>query len=228
MIVKHLPWDSEFFGARIARATIGGVSVAEATEAARREGVDCLYLVVPDAALAYVTEAVLAGAVLVDLRSELAGAVDSVADPAVRAATAHDLPVLERMAEQLAESSRFRADGRFSAEAVAEMYRIWVRRCLDEGVVVVPEDEPTAFVGARGKAEEAALELVYVAAKARGTGVAQRLVAAGAHELGATRARVATQAGNVAAQRLYQSLGFRTRSVEAMLHLWLREPAAPV
>jgi ribosomal protein S18 acetylase RimI-like enzyme len=225
--VAHLPWDSQFFGVRIARATLSDISLREAVEAAGRERVDCLYLVIPGAELEAVAEAVRAGAKLVDLRTELEGTVASVGETGIRAANLADLPVLERMAERLAESSRFRADARFEAEAVAEMYRIWVRRCIDKGVIVVPEEEPSGFVGARGVVDGAHVELVYVAPEARGARVAQRLVAGAVHQLGTAFARVVTQAGNIAAQRLYQSLGFRTRSVEAVLHLWLREDEAP-
>jgi ribosomal protein S18 acetylase RimI-like enzyme len=226
MPIAHLPWDSEFFAVKIARATLGEMSLAEAVKTARQDGVECLYITVPGAALESLGEAMRAGAELVDLRTELSGTVDSSAESRVRAATAADLPLLEPMAERLAESSRFRADVHFEADAVAEMYRIWIRRCLDEGVVVVSEDEASGFVGARRKGEEADIELVYVAPEARGAKLAHRLVAAAVHELGTAAARVATQAGNVAAQRLYQGLGFRTQSVEAVLHLWLREPEA--
>lgn len=223
MAIAHLPWDSNFFGARIARATLDEVSLREAVAAARRDSVECLYLIIPGAALEDLSESVRAGAKLVDVRTELGGPLDSPGACGVRAATEADLQLLEGMAELLAESSRFRADAHFEAESVAEMYRIWVRRCMEEGVVVVPDEEVLGFVGARSFNEEAHIELVYVAPEARGAKMAHQLVAAAVEELGATRARVTTQAGNVAAQRLYQGLGFRTRSVEAVLHLWLRD-----
>jgi ribosomal protein S18 acetylase RimI-like enzyme len=223
MPIAHLPWDSEFFAVKIARVTLGETSLAEAVEAARQGGVECLYITIPDAGLESLGAAMRAGAELVDLRTELSGTVDSSAESGIRAATGADLPLLEPMAERLAESSRFRADAHFEAEAVAKMYRIWVRRCLDEGVVVVSDDEAPGFVGARRNGDEADIELVYVAPEARGAKLAHRLVVAAVHDLGTATARVATQAGNVAAQRLYQGLGFRTLSVEAVLHLWLRE-----
>ena len=74
---------------------------------------------------------------LVDLRTtlELAGPIDLAPSGRVRRAAAADAPVLEGMARELAAFSRFAADPRIQKAKVEEMYEIWVRRCLDEGVV---------------------------------------------------------------------------------------------
>jgi ribosomal protein S18 acetylase RimI-like enzyme len=225
LTITHLPWDTEFFGVAIARTEVNGIGIDAAFEAARREEIECLYVFVPGAPPGVVMQAIAAGAQLVDLRTELKGVVRRPAAEAfAQVATRSDLPALEELAARLAEASRFRADPRFAADAVAEMYRIWVRLCLEEGVVVIAQDS-SGFVGARRDAEEALVELVYVAPDARGANIGRRLVTAAVHELDARSARVVTSVGNVAAQRLYQSIGFRTQSVEAVLHLWVREAA---
>jgi ribosomal protein S18 acetylase RimI-like enzyme len=222
MSLLPLPWDSDFFGFSIARASLDETSVDDIVVAARERQVDCVYLVVPDADRVGVTESVRAGAILVDLRTELVGHLDLPHDPRWRRATAADLAQLEPLAVQLAASSRFRADHHFAVDAVDEMYRIWLQLCLNDGVVIVPTERITGFVGARGDSGEAHVELVYVTAEARGSRIAHRLITAAVSELGARRATVATQAANVVAQRLYQSLGFRTAAVSAVLHLWIR------
>jgi ribosomal protein S18 acetylase RimI-like enzyme len=103
------------------------------------------------------------------------------------------------------------------------MYRIWARRCLDEGVVAVSEGDPAGFVGARARCGEARVELVYVGEDAGGRGLGRALVRTALAAAACGRASVATQVGNVAALRLYESLGFRTRATRAILHLWLDE-----
>ena len=219
----HLPWDSDFFGTSIARASLSDTPLASAVAEARDSNVSCIYLFVPASDVRQITEAAHVGARLVGLRTELAGTIDSLGSSDARRTKEADIPDVRRMAEDLARASRFRADGRFDAAAIDVMYRIWLASCLDEGVVVVPREGLTGFVGARIKNGESHIELVYVAGAARGARLASRLVAAAASSLGISRARVATDAGNVAAQRMYQSLGLKTEAVEAILHLWLDE-----
>jgi len=222
--VDHLSWDTDFFGLKISRVAADPRSLEAAFEQAARDSVECLYVYVRASEVATVMQAVLAGAILVDLRSELEGAVRATVDTAsARRATTSDLPRVNDLAEKLAETSRFRVDRRFAPDRVAEMYRIWVRRCFDEGVVVVSNDGLDGFVGAALEGEETQLSLVYVARHARGRGLAKELVGAALRELGANRARVVTQAGNVAALRVYESLGLRTSSAHAVLHLWPRD-----
>jgi ribosomal protein S18 acetylase RimI-like enzyme len=220
----HLPWDSDFFGVSIARASLSETPLARTIAEARASKVSCVYLFAEGRDVHQITEAAHAGASLVALRTELAGSIDSPGCALhARRATQADLPDLVRMAEDLARASRFRADRRFDAAAIDEMYRIWLSSCLDDGVVVVPQEGLTGFVGAQIQSGEAHIELVYVSDEARGAKLASRLVAAATSCLGISRARVATQAGNVAAQRTYQSLGLKTEAVEAILHLWLDE-----
>jgi len=217
-----LPWDSEFFGVSIARAVLEEAELAEIVAAAREESVECLYLVVPEANPAIVAAAVAAGATFVDLRAEL-GRELPPPEPTgrTRLATSADVGWVLTLSADLADFSRFRADPRFPRTRIGEMYRIWARRCLDDGVVVVPESEAAGFVGAQLDGGETHIELVYVAPEARGQRFGQALVGDALAALPARRAHVATRAGNSASQRLYQSLGFRTESVEAVLHLWL-------
>ena len=224
--MKLLPWDSEFFGQPIARADLPPADLDDAVAAAHSSGASCLYLFVPGDHVGLVEACVRRGARLVDLRVELDRVVDpdtTAIGPPVRPAKVDELRDLEISAEDLARVSRFAADERFTADRVRDMYRTWLRWCSSDGVVVVPATGPSGFVGARVVDDETHIDLVYVAPHARGQGLAGALVNGALHTTGAPRASVVTQCGNVAAQRLYQSLGFKTRSVQAVLHLWLDE-----
>ena len=101
------------------------------------------------------------------------------------------------------------------------MYGIWLDRCLDEGIVTVPEARGNGFVGARRDRDNASIDLVYVDVASRGQGLGRALIRDAVAALGASEVSVVTQSGNVAAQRLYQSLGLRSRRAIAVLHLWL-------
>jgi ribosomal protein S18 acetylase RimI-like enzyme len=223
--VTELEWDTRFFGVRIAQADETAELDAEVA-AAGDAGVELLYVRVPGADATRVEHAVRRGARLVDLRAELDRAGEPPEAPAgTRRASAADLPAVERGARQLSAASRFAADPRIAAERVAEMYLIWARACLEGGVVVLPEDGAGGFVGATHANGETRLDLVWVDPSRAGRGLGRTLVDAALAAAPAPRARVVTSATNVPAMRLYESAGFRTRSVDALLHLWLDEAA---
>jgi ribosomal protein S18 acetylase RimI-like enzyme len=221
-----LPWDTEFFGLRIGDAGIEGAGgLDEAIGWARDARVDCLYVRIPAADVETITAATRAGARLVDLRVvlELQEVSHLTEAAGVRPAVEADREQLHAAAADLAGESRFSRDPRFERRRVEDMYRIWLDQCLADGVVAIA-GEGAAFVAGRG-VEPAVLELVYVAPEARGRGLAANALVGALTELGAVSARVATQAGNVAANRLYQRLGFRVCEATAILHLWPDEAA---
>jgi ribosomal protein S18 acetylase RimI-like enzyme len=220
------PWDSTFFGARILEAHLGDHPVEEVVAEAATADAECLYLFVDAADLVAVEAAVRSGAHLVDLRVELAGTMSQEADAALaatRGASAADRLALLPQAHELAVESRFWRDPRIPQEKVREMYEIWLDRCLDEGFVAVPASNGAGFVGARRDGDVARIDLVYVDTASRGQGLGRALVHGAVAGVGANEASVVTQTGNVAAQRLYQSLGLRSGNSLAVLHLWLDE-----
>jgi GNAT superfamily N-acetyltransferase len=215
-----LPWDTEFFGIRIARAEAGD-SLDPTAAAARDAGIECLYLTVREARPGALDAAIRAGALLTDLRLELErDAPPPEAVEGVRVAAEADTGEVERLAAELSAYSRFNADPRFPAGRIAEMYRLWAHRCLAEGTVVLPAEGAGGMVGTR-PGDPASVDLVYVAPGAAGGGLGRRLVEAALAEVGGARATVATSAANIPAVRLYESLGFRAARLSAVLHLWL-------
>ena len=222
--VTHLEWDSRFFRVSIARAEVDEHTVGSAVKQAAADGVQCLYLVIANAHPPALTDAILRGGRLVDLRVtfDLERRVSSPSG--VRVAGPGEVARLVPLARRLSRSSRFSADPRFSREDVAAMYELWLARCMRDGLVVVPNRGIGGFVGVRPDRERLSVDLVYVEPRSRGRGIAARLVQGALARAGHTRARIATQAWNVSAQRVYQEIGFRTSSLNAIVHLWLGDP----
>jgi ribosomal protein S18 acetylase RimI-like enzyme len=220
------PWDSTFFGVRIFEAHLREDSLNQVVADAAQAGAECLYLFINASDLARIEGAVRSGARLVDLRVELAGRMqldtDAKAAPS-RRATHADREALVPQARELAIESRFARDTRIPEQRVREMYEIWLDRCMDEGIVAVPATRGAGFVGARRDGDVARIELVYVDAASRGQGLGRALIREAVSALAASDVSVVTQIGNVAAQRLYQSLGLRSRGTIAVLHLWLAQ-----
>jgi GNAT superfamily N-acetyltransferase len=135
-------------------------------------------------------------------------------------ATADDFESLLPLVERLAATSRFSRDPSFARDRILDLYRLWLRLCLADGAVAVA-DGRRGLVGVRCSGRVANVELVYLDPGSRGHGLARELVFSAVAATGAGSAILRTQTGNVAALRSFQSFGFRTSCVCAIVHLWL-------
>ena len=231
-VFELLPWDSEHFGVSIGRAT-GDVNPDRAIAWARREDLQCLYLLADRRDVAAVHEAIAAGFTLSDLRVtleyEVGDDIPQETGIGIRTMERADLPALQTIAQSAHIDSRFYADSRFDRGRVADMYRDWLRGSLlgglaDWALTAVDDGVPVGYVTGRTEAHGVAnIGLLGVADVARRHGFGRRLIKAfirEASESGCSHVIVSTQAANVLAQRLYQGVGFRTLRTQAWLHWW--------
>lgn len=227
--LKLLPWDSDFFGARIATADLHQESIDVAVRDAMEQRVACLYVVAPGNRLPGIIDLAGRGARLVALRHTLTRQANTDSDarrPArgedgVRLGKRTDARTLRKLAEELAPFSRFAVDPRFDRSRIAAMYRAWADQCLDGGIVTVTRDG-TGFVGITLSPSQAHVALVYVNGASAGRGLGRALLDS-ALATADRPAVVATDAGNVPALRMYENAGFRSASMSAIFHLWLDE-----
>jgi len=243
-LVELLPWDTEFFGRRIGRARIGRLdptTAAQLVGEAAEAGIECLYFAAASDDFATVLLAEERGCHLVDVRVVLERSVEAAttAPPGdnglvIDGAIPADLPRLEEIAADVARSSRYAADPRFTREETERLYRVWVANAASgytDAILVARERAAAAalgFVGTKMHDALCDLQLVGVAREQRQRRIGRALVDAAvgwAHAHGATRIQVVTQGRNVAAQRLYQQAGFLTTEVKLFYHLWLSRGA---
>ncbi|MBL8861863.1 MAG: GNAT family N-acetyltransferase [Planctomycetes bacterium] len=236
--LRILEWDSTFFGFRI--GTLVGAprsadDVAQVVAEARAQDVACLYALCSADDQVAIESLAGGGARFVDVRMTFERVLTS-ADAAasagqIRPATADDVPELRALAATSHGSSRFYADRRFPRERCDALFAAWIERsCTGWADVVLVADEGSGVRGyTTGHARAgdlAEIGLVAVDARAQGRGLGHRLVTGTLAVLaarGARKATVVTQGRNVGAQRLYESIGFRTQSVQTWHHLWLDE-----
>jgi dTDP-4-amino-4,6-dideoxy-D-galactose acyltransferase len=236
--VTLLPWDTEHFGVRIARLDGDHRDLAElepALAACVSQQIACAYCSVPVGDAAWEATAVRAlegtGFHLVDQRVTLdrritTGDAAEIAGP-VREACPEDIPALRAIAATSHTDSRFYADPGFSRERCDELYRVWIEKsCRGYASFVLtegPAGDPAGYITGHVEGAEGRIGLVAVGASHQGRGVGSRLVEAAVRRFagaGVGEVTVPTQARNVRAQRLYQSAGFKSRSVSLWYHKW--------
>lgn len=243
-LCQFLPWDSQFFGLRIARARPGRLS-AEVVEQilawCQQHQIECLYFLADSDHNETVTLAETHGFHLVDVRLTLQCDLQSWGEASppssqssLRPCQPDDLPALQAIAGNSYQHSRFYFDAHFSHQDCARLYETWIKNSCQgyaDHVWVAEEDgRPVGFITChlpkeQGIAAAAQIGLLGVAEQARGSGLG-RLLVNGAlgwfHSQGVVRVQVVTQGRNLAAQRLYQRCGFVTYNLQLWYHKWFR------
>lgn len=242
-LLEVLPWDSEFFGlpvGRILSNRLNQESVTSLLGAAQQSGLRCLYFEAnPDDPLT-VTTVEKHGFSLVDVRVVLEHPFDQRPAPVPRYpiplelvihdSQDHHLPRLREISAQIGYISRFYFDQNFGLEASERLYRRWIEnacRGWADKVLIArwgEEGEIVGLISCTLRERVAHIQLAGVHSDHRQRGVGTGLVQAAldwARDQQAQRMEVVTQARNVPAQRLYQQMGFFTRSMTLYYHKWL-------
>jgi dTDP-4-amino-4,6-dideoxy-D-galactose acyltransferase len=233
---KLLEWDSDFFGARIARVENHHLSVESIDHILQWCGenrMDCLYFLCAPDDDESVTIAENAGFHLVDIRIELSCSIPDrpVELASVRHFSEADLPELKKIAANAFTDSRFCYDRNFAVDKVSALYQEWVDKSCRDGTVAVFIAEYQNGIGGfitchTESSNMGRIGLVGVSSNARGTGLGDTLAKAALNyfcERKVTEARIVTQGRNLAAQRLYQANGFRICSINLWYHKWFSD-----
>ncbi len=231
-----LPWDTDFFGVRIARVEgdrLTHEDVAAAIRWAEGERIDCLYALVDAGDTPSLRALEAQRFELADLRWTLEREVPpgAAAPPdAARLAVPDDRAALAALARTSHRNTRFHEDARFDAARADEMYAVWITKALDDpdALVLVPPGvpEPAGYLALHAvSAPDARIGLIAVAPALQGGGRGEALVAAGLAHLsraGVRRVSVVTQGRNPRAIRFYERCGFRTASCRFWYHRWFQ------
>lgn len=134
-----------------------------------------------------------------------------------------------RLQKKIHTHTRFFFDQNFPRDKCKSLYATWIRRsCEDYADQVLTAHADGQAVGyitcKRLKDDEGQIGLFGVERQARGRGIGRSLVYA-ALDWFASKSiqtvRVVTQGRNISAQRLYQSCGFLTHSIQLWYHRWV-------
>jgi ribosomal protein S18 acetylase RimI-like enzyme len=241
-LVMKLDWDSGFFGFPIAYVTSKYLTpsiafrVSEFIERHQIRLVEYLCNCHDDVSVRIAEEN---GFHFTDIRFSLWRKTDkceTVTPPeGLRFGQAEEehIPRLREIGAGLYLESRYYFDGSFEEGKIDEFYRSWIEKgvrgrfddccyCLFEG------NMPVGFCTVRHAKERnraAKIGVFGIAREWQGNGIGKLLlhkVIAATRERGAESIFVVTQGRNYPAQRLYQSVGFRTHGNELWYHKWLK------
>lgn len=237
-----LPWDTEFFGFRIARVhgdTLTPEKAAQVEEWCGRNRIQGLYFLSRSDNPATIRAAEQHGFQLMDVRLAFELALDGQSKPMyaprsdsarIRVSRPDDVSALRAVAAAAHRDSRFFADPHFSPEQAEGLYSTWITLdCQGRAAIVfvaaLPNDVAVGYISCYvdPRSREGAIGLIGVSASVRGRGIGQSLVDAALHwfrEQGVKAVTVITQGRNHAAQRLYQKRGFLTRHLQFWYHKW--------
>jgi len=236
-----LPWDSSFFGFRIAKVTGSKIDPASAQAInawCQEQDIRCLYFLASadDPQTSAIAEA--ENFRLADIRLTMEQHLSAIkaAKPlpenlSIRTAAPGDLVALQNLAGSAFGLSRFYFDPGFPRQRCSELYRIWIEKsCTASNQLVLTAEEGGRVLGfitaewEHENAQNGKIGLLGVDASERGRGIGQhlmdhcleRLAAAGMRQIDAM-----TQVRNIGAQRVNQRAGFITRSIDLWYHKWI-------
>ena len=233
-----LPWDSAFFGRRIARLEPPRPAAADLDRAlawAADQQVDCLYALIDADCTASVRALESRRFEFMDVRLTLDrvtsgddGLSASDGGRLIEVARPDDADALAALARESHTGTRFTEDPRFGRDRAADLYAAWVTSALgqpDTRVLVIRDGTQLAayLVLQRMSGPEASIGLVAVRAASRRRAWGRALAAHARREAqraGATRISVVTQGGNPAAVRFYERCGFTARACQLWYHRW--------
>jgi len=241
-ICSHLPWDTAFWGFRIAKLNCQNLdepTLAKLESWCETDQTKCLYLLADGTSAETLHWAQTGGFRFIDLRVELEKKLapppsGSTSSHPIRRATSDDRMALRQLARVAHSDTRFFKDLRFARSKCEDLYATWIERDLNQSVIMVsPSGERTNEINgyvsyqidSQGRGQ---IGLLAVAAADQGRGLGKALISAACRCLSTndvTDLRVVTQGTNVAALRLYESLGFRTRDAKVWFHRWFGSQA---
>lgn len=148
----------------------------------------------------------------------------------IRESCLSDAPYLVEIAHNSYLDSRYYFDKNFTLEQCQRFYEDWILKSMkgkfDDIVFVALVDGKVAgFISCKHQSTDIGkIGLVGTAPEFQGKGVGKHLVAKSLEWFNAKKVShldVVTQGRNYAAQRLYQSAGFRTKTTQLWYHKWL-------
>ena len=236
--VRHLTWDSEFFGVQTVQVLprkMTGRLLTEILQGLWSAGVGLVYWAADPSDPESSNAASICNALLVDTRRVYGMSVDKMIS---NGPPTHDIreydalldwdPDLEDIAVDCGKFSRFQIDPRIPDETCSELYRTWIWNSVNtpfaDGVLVSRNREKlSGLVTVRVASGQGSIGLLGVSEAYRGQGIGRSLIREAGRWFsihGCSKGLVTTQDRNHAACVLYESCGFSLERTDHYYHFW--------
>lgn len=238
-LVTKLEWDTEFFGKNVAYLSCLKLteSIAKNVENyCKKEKIDVLEYLCNCHDQKSVRVAEKYGYNFVDIRLTYENKIINFEMPFeipqgyyVAKGEKKDIDNLKKIASRSYLDSRYYYDSNFPQEKISEYYQSWVEKATlgtfdDYAYVLYHNNNAIGFCTIKIIMEgRARIGLVGLSEKYCSEGLGKQLLIYSLNDLknnGTTYVQVTTQGRNYAAQRLYQRVGFITKSTELWYHKW--------
>jgi dTDP-4-amino-4,6-dideoxy-D-galactose acyltransferase len=236
---EYLAWDSDFFGARIARVSgAGGLNASsfiQIDQWCEHQRIDCLYLFTNATDVETMILAECRGFRLMDVRVTFQHRAPGGGDRkgpkspgVIRPARESDIATLSDIAASSHRNTRFYADQHFSRARCDAFYREWIEKSCrgwaDHVLAVELNGTACGYMTCHLDGDGSGrVGLIALAEGARGRGLAHLLVSHALDwfaERHVERVTWATQANSADAQRLCGRCGFELVAVGMWHHRW--------
>ncbi len=235
-VIESLSWDSDFFKHQIARlrlSTLTDQQMRAALAECKQRDIECLYATLGNTRnnmkLAERESFTPVGTRVTYERGGSPLRKPTKSQVTIKIASKGNLTSLTSLSRSLSRESRFFRDPRFGPLAAQRLYRAWTEKVVrgasptTKVLVASVGGRCAGFVAARAKEKIVHIELVIVDKKFRGKHIGSALMEAcinAYQKKGFRKFRVVTQGSNTAAQRLYQSCGFKLTAKALDYHKW--------
>lgn len=242
--IENLVWDTEFFSVAIGRiktSLLDDETVVAVLDDAREGGLRCLYFEADPNDRNTILTAENNGFHLVDIRIILEYPFGNMpmrsikysipSELIITEAIESDMPRLEEIAVMIGKFSRYAFDDNFGMDETERLYKVWIHNSMHGRADVVfvarwahENSDAVGLIACLMRGEIGFIDLLGVhnahSRKRIGSGLVQSALDWAVNQnIGSMQ--VATQGRNVSAQRLYQRMGFVTKSTTLFYHKWL-------
>jgi len=249
-VVEESKWDSEHFGIKIGKARFlyfsptcsldhRVVFLQKLKNVLASENYDLLFVRTPLTEMLTVNALERQSAILTDVLVAFYKDLDDLKSPSVsingikiEEASKQDEDRLSQIAEDIFEFDHFHADPFLPRWKSDKLYAKWAVNSLyglaDKVLVAKKGKDPIGFITCKinrlgQRYTYGSIDLVGVTNESRRLGIGTLLVSEALRWFRGkvSSVYVGTQAGNLAAMRLYSKLGFKPVCSEATIHLWI-------
>lgn len=233
-IIKHLDWDSDFFGINIGvveNFNLDKIGLSYLKFEMNSNGNDCVYVKTKVDTKSIVQANYDVQPIITQVTYEcdlLNWHPTNLANEKVTKETPkEDLDRIYNLSIELSNASRFWLDEKFRPK-IAEMYIVWIKNIISDNAasIFIARDRRgniSGFVTCKEKNEIGYLDLIVVSTDHQGQGIGKVLMEMfmnHIYENKISKAIVTTQLSNVPAKRLYENFGFKLSGATNVFHVW--------